>query len=276
MILKFTKSHGLGNDFIILNALDEPIELSRPQIKQIADRHLGIGFDQLLILSHSTMAAADFKYRIFNADGGEVEQCGNGVRCIARFIGENKLCDKEILCLESQAGLITVELRSDDTIKVDMGKPNLAPASIPFKRDVQEKNYCLNLFEQELTIMAVSMGNPHAIIIVDDVAKADVATVGARVEKHRDFPEKVNVEFVEVVTRETIKLRVYERGVGETLACGSGACAAVVAGIINGILDSCVTVELLGGYLTISWQGDESSVFMSGPAVSVFEGIIEL
>lgn len=276
MILNFTKSHGLGNDFIILNALDKPIELSSQQIKQLADRHLGIGFDQLLILSHSAIAAADFKYRIFNADGSEVEQCGNGVRCITRFIDENKLCNKKILCLESLAGLVTVELRSDNAIKVDMGKPNLVPASIPFKRDVQENNYSLDLFEQELTIMAVSMGNPHAIIIVDDVAKADVATLGARVAKHRDFPEQVNVEFMEVMNRETIKLRVFERGVGETLACGSGACAAVVAGIINGILDNCVTVKLLGGHLTISWQGGESSVFMSGPAVSVFEGIIEL
>lgn len=276
MILKFTKSHGLGNDFVILNALDKPIELSKPQIKHIADRHLGIGFDQLLILSHSALAKADFKYRIFNADGGEVEQCGNGVRCITRFISENKLCDKELLCLESQAGLVSVELRGDDTIRVDMGEPNLVPANIPFNRNVQEKNYSLDLFEQELTIMVVSMGNPHAIILVDDVAKANVVTLGARIAKHRDFPEQVNVEFVEIVNRKLIKLRVYERGVGETLACGSGACAAVVAGIINGILDSCVTVELPGGYLKISWQGDGSSVFMSGPAVSVFEGTIEL
>ncbi|MES2204378.1 MAG: diaminopimelate epimerase [Pseudomonadota bacterium] len=273
-LLKFTKMHGLGNDFAVFDAISQKIEFSTQVIQMLADRHFGIGFDQLLTIEPGQAGVSDFHYRIFNADGSESGQCGNGVRCVARFLIEKKLTDKKNLKLSAKAGIMEIEVNDFENIRVNMGLPLLEPHQIPMEMPYRATQYVLSLFETEQKIMAVSMGNPHAVIRVDTIETAPVATLGERIGHHAAFPERTNVEFMQIMSRNKIKLRVYERGAGETLACGTGACAAVVAGIINQWLDNQVDVELPGGTLKIEWQGVGHPVMMTGPAVTVYEGVI--
>lgn len=268
--------HGLGNDFAVFDNISQKLDLTTQTIQYLADRHFGIGFDQLLIIELGQPGISDFHYRIFNADGSESGQCGNGVRCVAQFLKEKDLTDKKNLRLSAKAGVMQVEFIDVDHIRVNMGLPILEPKKIPLDMPYQSRQYVLNLFETEQKIMSVSMGNPHAIILVNDVETAPVLTLGKRIGNHAAFPERSNVEFMQIIDKNKIKLRVYERGVGETLACGTGACAAVVAGIINGWLDHYVEVELPGGLLKIEWQGENHSVMMTGPAVTAYEGEIEM
>ena len=276
MKLKFTKMHGLGNDFIVLNAMTQPIELSAEQIQALSDRHFGIGFDQLLLVEPPRQSDMDFRYRIYNADGNEVEHCGNGARCFALYVREQGLTDKDRIAVETSNGTIELSLRPDGWVIVNMGAPRLEPADIPFLADSRATRYNLNVDGRDYTIGALSMGNPHAVLRVDSVADAPVAELGARIQSHPRFPQSVNVGFMEVVLPDQIRLRVFERGVGETLACGTGACAAVVAGCLQGWLRSPVRVELAGGALQIEWSGEAAPVMMSGPAARVFEGEIEV
>lgn len=276
MLLKFAKMHGLGNDFAVFDAISQKIDFSAQDIQTLADRHFGIGFDQLLTIESGQSGISDFHYRIFNADGSESGQCGNGVRCVARFLIEKKMTTKRKLKLSAKAGVMEVELSDFENIRVNMGLPILEPKQIPMHMPYQATQYILSLFETEQKIMAVSMGNPHAIIHVENVETAPVATLGERIGYHPAFPERTNVEFMQIISRDKIKLRVYERGAGETLACGTGACASVVAGIINQWLDNQVEVELPGGTLKIEWQGVGHPVMMTGPAVTVYEGEIIL
>lgn len=272
--LKFTKMHGLGNDFAVFDAISQKIDFSVQEIQRLSDRHFGIGFDQLLTIELGKLGISDFHYRIFNADGSESGQCGNGVRCVARFLIEKKLTDKKVLKLSAKAGVMSVELGDFDNISVNMGLPLLEPKQIPIEMPYRANQYILPLFETEQKIMAVSMGNPHAILLVENIDKAEVGILGERIAHHTAFPERTNVEFMQIVSRDKIRLRVYERGAGETLACGTGACAAVVAGILNGWLNNDVNVELPGGILKIEWQGEGKAVRMTGPAVAVYEGEI--
>lgn len=275
MTLKFSKMHGLGNDFIVIDAISQHVELTSEQIRFLADHHFGIGCDQLLLVETSAENDIDFKYRIFNADGGEVAQCGNGIRCFAQFVRDKGLTDKTSIAVETQSGVIYPSLQAQGDIRVDMGKPHFKPSEIPFVREQQASSYSLILATGgTIEIGVVSMGNPHAVTIVDDVDTADVATLGPMIEGHKDFPEQVNAGFMQVVSPNEIKLRVFERGVGETLACGTGACAAVVSGIQRGLLAREVKVSLLGGELMITWPDDHDSVSMTGPATQVFDGEI--
>jgi diaminopimelate epimerase len=276
MKLPFTKMQGLGNDFVIFDATRQPLELSAAQIRRIADRHFGIGCDQVLLIEPARLAHTDFHYRIFNADGAEVEQCGNGARCFARFVHERGLSAKPIIPVGTAAGRIVLTLEADGQVTVDMGLPVLEPAQIPFQAAARATTYPLQLAQQSLLISAISMGNPHAVIQVESVDTAAVERLGPVIENHPDFPHRVNVGFMQCIDRRHIRLRVHERGVGETLACGSGACAAVVAGRLQGLLDECVEVELPGGKLMVKWQGEDRPVLMSGPAETVFEGNIDL
>ena len=266
--------HGLGNDFAVFDGISQKLDFSTQNIQYLANRHFGIGFDQLLTIEPGQSGISDFHYRIFNADGSESGQCGNGVRCVARFLIEKKLTNKKTLKLSAKAGVMSVELSDFENIRVNMGLPILEPKQIPIEMPYQATQYILSLFETEQKIMAVSMGNPHAIIHVENVETAPVATLGERIGHHSAFPERTNVEFMQIISRDKIKLRVYERGAGETLACGTGACASVVAGIINQWLDNQVEVELTGGTLKIEWQGIGYPVMMTGPAVTVYEGVI--
>lgn len=276
MQLRFTKMHGLGNDFVVVDATRTPFALDAMRIRQLADRHCGIGFDQLLVVEPATQVGVDFRYRIFNADGGEVEQCGNGARCFARFVHDKGLSAKREIRVETRAGIIAPRLEDDGQVTVDMGVPVLEPAQIPFVADSSAAVQPLEVDGQTLAITALSMGNPHAVQVVASVDAAAVAELGPLIESHPRFPARVNAGFMEVVTADRIRLRVYERGAGETLACGTGACAAVVAGILRGLLASSVRVETRGGELQIAWQGPGTPVLMTGPAVTVFEGEAEL
>mgnify|MGYP006283996933 CR=1 FL=1 len=276
MTLRFTKMHGLGNDFVVVDTFTRPVELTLDQIRFLATRRFGVGCDQVLLVEPPTRADTDFRYRIFNADGSEVEQCGNGARCFARFVADKGLTDKRHIPVETRGGRITLQLEDDGNVTVDMGQPRLEPAEIPFEADRREPVYRLEVDGQPVSIGAVSLGNPHAVLVVDDVDTAPVDTLGPAIESHPRFPNRVNVGFMQVLSPDHVRLRVFERGAGETLACGSGACAAVVAGRIQGLLDERVTVELPGGRLNIRWPGDDAPVMMSGPAVTVFEGQIEL
>ncbi len=271
-MLRFTKMHGLGNDFIVIDGITQQLQLSSDQIRQLGDRHFGIGFDQLLVVEPPNRPDVDFRYRIFNADGGEVEQCGNGARCFARFVRDQRLTNKKVIRVETRKGVIELRVTRDGWVVVNMGVPRLDPAQIPFEADQRSVTYTLEAGGQHCEISAVSMGNPHAVLVVNDVDTAPVETLGPILESHPRFPERVNVGFMQILSRERIRLRVFERGVGETLACGTGACAAVVAGILRGLLDSRVEVELRGGTLVIEWQGDGAPVMMEGPATRVFEG----
>lgn len=275
MKLKFTKMQGLGNDFVVLDGINQPVNLDRQQIRLLADRHFGIGCDQLLLVEKAE-GEADFRYRIFNADGGEVEQCGNGARCFVRFVHDHGLTQKNEIRVETLSGVISPQLEVNGNVTVNMGQPVFEPEEIPFVAEKSAPAYQLELQDKPVTISALSMGNPHAVHVVPDVENAPVAAEGALIEVHPRFPKRVNVGFMQVIDRGHIKLRVFERGAGETLACGTGACAAVVAGINLGLLDHQVVVSTRGGELTISWQGHGEPVWMTGPAVTVFEGEIDL
>ena len=274
MNLQFTKMHGAGNDFMVINAIDTPFQLTTQQIQSLAHRQFGIGFDQLLLVETSKIA--DFKYRIFNADGSEVAQCGNGARCFVRFVIDQHLTEKSEISVETASGIINPKLEENGLITVKMGAPKFAPNEIPFVADTTSTSYSLEVGNQELSISVVSMGNPHAVQIVEDVEIVPVVALGSQIEVHPRFPERVNAGFMQIIDAHHIKLRVFERGSGETLACGTGACAAVVAGIQLGRLQSPVKVSARGGELHIAWQGGNSSVMMTGPAVTVFAGTITL
>lgn len=265
---------GAGNDFMVINAISQAISLSTSQIKQLANRQFGVGFDQLLLVESSSIA--DFKYRIFNADGAEVSQCGNGARCFVKFVVEQGLTKQRAISVETLSGVIHPTLEANGLVTVNMGAPNFSPAAIPFLTDRIAKQYPLVVGDTSVTIAALSMGNPHAVLVTENVDTAPVAHLGAQIEQHARFPMRVNVGFMELVNAHHIKLRVFERGSGETLACGTGACAAVVAGIEMGILQSPVTVSARGGELSISWHGADTPVMMTGPAVTVFTGEIHL
>ncbi|MCQ8183608.1 diaminopimelate epimerase [Methylomonas sp. SURF-1] len=274
--MRFTKMHGLGNDFIVIDAVSQQVDLNAGQVRFLADRHFGVGCDQLLLVEKPISANADFKYRIFNSDGGEVSQCGNGARCFARFVRDKQLCDKEEIVVDTDAGQLVLGIGQDGMVRVNMGVPRHDPAQIPLNAPSQLPIYHVVVDGESIAFVAVSMGNPHAVLIVDDVEQAPVASLGRRLESHEVFPQRANIGFMQVVDRSRIKLRVYERGAAETLACGSGACAAVVAGIEQGLLDSKVNVCLPGGALQIDWSGRGFPVLMTGPAVTVFEGWIRL
>lgn len=276
MQIKFTKMQGIGNDFVVLDARQQPMHLDSDGLQQIADRHFGIGCDQILLLEKSKNPQADVRYRIFNADGGEVEQCGNGARCIARYLHANGLEDKAEIVAETSSGLITLYIELEELVRVNMGVPQFAPADIPLAVPEQADMYSLSLEQGEFPFRAVSMGNPHAILESGDVDTVPITVIGPMIQAHPLFPAGVNVGFMQIVDREHIRLRVYERGAGETLACGSGACAAVVTAFAAGLLDECVNVDLPGGRLQIQWAGDDTPVWMTGPAEFVFQGNIEL
>lgn len=276
MPIKFTKMHGLGNDFIVIDAISQTLALTSAQIRFLADRHFGVGCDQLLLVEKPVSANADFKYRIFNADGSEVAQCGNGARCFARFVRDKNLTAKNEIRVDTDAGQLVLQLNQDGLVSVNMGIPRHAPLQIPVQASAEAKLYHLNIDNVEVNFGAVSMGNPHAVLTVTDIAAAPVQELGEKLESHPFFPERANIGFMQVVNRNQINLRVFERGAGETMACGSGACAAVVIGIEQGLLEPEVKVSLPGGDLQIRWQGRGTPVFMTGAAVSVFEGVIDL
>jgi diaminopimelate epimerase len=275
MILNFSKMHGLGNDFVVFDGVNQSVALTATQVRAIADRRFGVGCDQVLLVEPPRSADTEFHYRIFNADGGEVEQCGNGARCFARFVHDKGLTDSREIVVGTAAGRIHLYLEDNAMVRVDMGQPELSPPRIPFDADSQAAVYDLDVDGETLEIGAVSMGNPHAVLLVDDVATAAVAHLGPLIESHRCFPQRVNAGFMAVRSPSEIDLRVYERGAGETLACGTGACAAVVSGRVRGLLDERVHVHLPGGELVISWRGIGSPVWMSGPAVEVFQGTLD-
>jgi diaminopimelate epimerase len=275
-MINFTKMQGLGNDFVVIDAISQTIDLLPDQIRRLSDRHFGIGFDQLLLVERPVSSNADFKYRIFNADGSEVSQCGNGARCFARFVRDKGLSDKDAVCVDTNAGQLTLYLNQDGLVTVNMGVPRHAPEEIPLQADQEAKFYTLLINGTEKAFGAVSMGNPHAVIQVNDIKTAPVKEIGELLESHAIFPERANIGFMQVLDRNHIKLRVYERGAGETLACGSGACAAVVVGMEQNLLDQDVVVELPGGILNIKWLGRGEPVLMTGAAESVFDGIVNL
>lgn len=276
MLVEFTKMHGLGNDFLVLDLISQRVYLDALTIQRLADRHFGIGFDQLLIVEPPDLPNADFKYRIFNADGSEVEQCGNGVRCFARFVHERQLTTKTKIKVQTKAGIVEPELGENGWVRVNMGYPKFLPQEIPFLAEEPENLYDIDLANNEkLTIDVVNMGNPHAVTIVPDVITADVPRIGPQVESHARFPQRVNAGFMQIIDEKHARLRVFERGVGETLACGTGACAAAVSGMRRGLLSSNVEIELAGGKLQIEWkEGDV--VWMTGPTATVYEGRLDL
>jgi diaminopimelate epimerase len=264
MKLAFTKMHGAGNDFVVVDATQQPFSLTQGQIRKIADRHLGVGCDQILVVERPRAAGADFRYRIFNADGGEVEQCGNGARCFVKFVHGKGLTSKREIQVETLSGRIVPRLEADGEVSVNMGPPT--------NPEVEK----LDVKGETAEVAILSIGNPHAVQVVGDVAGAPVTTQGPQLEHHPRFPNRVNAGYMQVLDRHRIALRVWERGAGETLSCGTGACAAVVSGIVRGLLDSPVRVETRGGALTISWAGGDNAVWMKGPAVTVYEGTLEI
>lgn len=274
--MNFSKMHGLGNDFMVIDSITQNVHLSPETIKRLADRHTGIGFDQLLLVEPPYTPDTDFHYRIFNADGTEVEQCGNGARCFARFVKLKGLTKKNILKVSTQKGIIVLTVNADETVKVNMGEPSFEPSRVPFKAIKEEKTYIIRAQEQTVLCGVASMGNPHCVIQVDDVITAQVTTLGPILESHERFPERANIGFMQIVDRGHIRLRVFERGVGETQACGTGACAAVAVGIRQGILDNKVNVNLPGGELSIEWKGTGFPLYMTGSATHVYDGFISL
>lgn len=274
--MQFSKMHGLGNDFVVVDAITQNIYFSPELIKRLADRNRGIGFDQMLVVEPPYDPEQDFHYRIFNADGSEVAQCGNGARCFARFVTLKGLTNKKDISVSTQKGKMLLSVLEDNKVRVNMGEPIWEPAKIPFTANKFEKNYILRTALQTLLCGAVSMGNPHCVVQVEDIQQANVAQLGPLLENHERFPERVNVGFMQVVNPAHIKLRVYERGAGETQACGSGACAAVAVGIMQGLLDNAVQVDLPGGSLVIEWAGVGSPLFMTGEATHVYDGVIKL
>ncbi len=276
MRLKFTKMQGAGNDFVVIDAYTQSIQLTTEQIRHIANRFFGVGCDQLLMVEKSQTPNADFRYRIFNADGSEVQQCGNGARCFVKFVVEKGLTNKHEIDVETASGIITLALQQDGLVTVNMGAPRFQPNQIPFSAEAETLQYLLTLNNQSVKIAVASMGNPHAVTLVQNVDTYDVKGIGPQIESHARFPEHVNAGFMQVLNAHEIRLRVYERGSGETLACGTGACAAVVSGIRLGELQSPVLVHTRGGDLNISWAGSDNPVMMTGPAEIVFEGEIEV
>jgi diaminopimelate epimerase len=275
-LLSFTKMHGLGNDFMVVDAISQPFRLSPETIRELANRNFGIGFDQLLVVEPPGLPDVDFRYRIFNSDGSEVEQCGNGARCFARFVRDQRLTNKKVIRVQTAKGVIELRSGKGGLITVDMGVPELNPPAIPFAADCRKDVYTVEVGQETVELTALSMGNPHGVLLVDNVDTASVAELGPRLENHPRFPARANIGFLQILDRGRVRLRVFERGAGETLACGSGACAAVVAGRLRGLLDARVDVELLGGHLMVEWQGEGSPVMMEGSATSVFEGQLRL
>lgn len=276
MKVKFTKMHGAGNDFVVIDAINQRIELTASQVREIADRHLGVGCDQLLLVERPTREDADFRYRIFNANGSEVEQCGNGARCFVRFVHDHGLTQQREIRVETLNGLITPRLEADGRVTVNMGAPQFEPETIPFIAAQRALTYALEVDGIIVDVSVLSMGNPHAVQIVDNVDTAPVVQMGALIESHPRFPRHVNAGFMQIVDAGHIRLRVFERGSGETLSCGSGACAAVVAGITRGLLQAEVEVETRGGILSLAWAGGDSPVWMTGPTATVFEAELTL
>jgi len=276
MKIRFTKMHGLGNDFVVLDAIRQKIDLTACQFKRLADRRLGVGCDQVLVVERPSGPDIDFRYRIFNADGGEVEQCGNGARCFVKFVRDNGYTQAKRIRVETAGGIIVPEIDDSGEVTVDMGVPRFAAAAIPFVGGTDDVVQPLDVAGETIAISVVSMGNPHAVQVVPDLDAAPVATQGALLEHHRRFPQRVNAGYMQVVDRATIRLRVWERGAGETLACGTGACAAVVSAVRRGLVDSPVRVETRGGWLTIAGKGPDGGVLMTGPATTVFEGEWEI
>jgi diaminopimelate epimerase len=285
MKLKFTKMHGAGNDFVVIDAINQQVEFTPEQWRRLGDRRFGVGADQILVVERPAVPGVDFRYRIFNSDGGEVEQCGNGSRAFVRFVVDKGLTRERSIRVQTMSGIIAPRLEDDGSVTVDMGAPRLEPAEVPFDRaglsgqpEARDTLWPLALpgAGQDVFVSVVSMGNPHAVQVVDDVDTAPVLETGPLIETHPRFPKRVNAGFMQVVDRHHIRLRVFERGVGETLACGTGSCAAVVAGIRRGLLDSPVRVSARGGELSIAWAGEGQPVYLSGPAVTVFEGEIEI
>ncbi len=276
MLVRFTKLHGLGNDFMVLDLVTQRVKLSPRMVRKLGDRHFGVGFDQLLIVEPPSDPDVDFRYRIFNADGSEVENCGNGARCFAKFVHDKRLSGKNEILVETAKGRARLRLRSDRQVEVDMGAPVLAPAEVPFQAAERAACYDIEVDGERYEISAVSMGNPHGVLLVEDVDSAPVATLGPKLERHPRFPAKANIGFMQLLSRNEIRLRVFERGAGETMACGTGACGAVVAGILRGLLDDTVKVQLPGGELEIQWRGEGQPVIMTGPATTVYEGQIFL
>lgn len=275
MRLKFTKMQGLGNDFVVIDAVNQSVCLSPAQRRLLADRHFGVGCDQILLVE-GAVGDADFRYRIYNADGGEVEQCGNGARCFVRYVHDRGMTQKNEIRVETSGGLIIPRLEANGEVSVNMGTPKFEPQQIPFIAERRAMTYSIDISGRQVEISAVSLGNPHAVQLVEDIDGAPVITEGALIENHPSFPKRVNAGYMQVVDRAHIRLRVYERGAGETLACGTGACAAVVTGIERGLLQSTAQVNMRGGDLTVRWEGEGQPVWMTGPAVTVFDGEIEL
>jgi diaminopimelate epimerase len=276
MLLRFTKMHGLGNDFMVVDLISQRVHLSPEQIRYLGNRNTGVGFDQLLLVETPHSPDVDFRYRIFNSNGTEVEHCGNGARCFAKFVHDQRLTGKRDISVQTSNGRIMLKMRDDHAVEVDMGEPVLQPDQVPFEATTQAPSYSLEQDGHNYTLGVVSMGNPHAVLVVDDVASAPVFELGSKLEQHPRFPNKANIGFMQIIDRNTIKLRVFERGVGETKACGTGACAAVVVGQQQGLLDTNVTTQLTGGNLAIQWQGPGHHLFMDGPATQVYEGQIKL
>ena len=275
MKYKFTKMHGLGNDFVLIDCVNQSVNLSLDQLRNIANRRIGIGCDQILLIERAE-SDADFRYRIFNSDGGEVEQCGNGARCLVSYIYDKGMTQKKEISVETLGGIIFPKLEINGEVTVNMGTPKFEPKEIPFVADKRMLTYLLEVNEKQIEFSILSMGNPHAVQVVEDINQSPVLVEGSLIESHSRFPKHVNAGYMQIVNREHINLRVYERGAGETLSCGTGACAAVVAGITRGLLDSKVTVRTTGGNLSIYWEGGNNPVWMTGPAISVFDGEIEL
>jgi diaminopimelate epimerase len=276
MLMKFTKMHGLGNDFVVIDAVTQNVRVSAAMARRLADRKTGIGCDQVLVVEPPSEVDIDFNYRIFNSDGAEVEQCGNGARCLARFVHDRRLTGKNPIRVKTANRVIELEMGDKNLVSVDMDIPELEPAKIPFEAAEKALLYPIDVDGQSYQVAAVSMGNPHAVLRVDDIDSAPVAELGAKIESHQRFPNRVNVGFMQIVNRNEIKLRVFERGVGETEACGSGACAAAVAALQQGLVDSPVTMQLTRGSLKIDWQGEGQGLIMTGPAATVFHGRIRI
>ena len=274
--MKFTKMHGLGNDFVVIDALTQNVRVTASMARRLGNRTLGIGCDQILVVEPPSDPNIDFNYRIFNSDGGEVEQCGNGARCLARFVKDRRLTGKSTIRVKTMNRVMELRINADNLVSVDMGIPALAPAEIPFQADESANLYAIDIGGNRYQIAAISMGNPHGILQVDDVQTAPVSELGPQLECHERFPNRVNAGFMQVIDRQQLKVRVFERGAGETQACGSGACAAAVAAIQQELVDSPVTVHLTGGDLTIDWQGEGQPLIMTGPAITVFHGRIRI
>jgi diaminopimelate epimerase len=274
--MKFTKMHGLGNDFVVIDAVTQNVHVTAAMAKRLSDRHLGIGCDQVLVVEPPSDKTLDFDYKIFNSDGGEVGQCGNGARCLARFIRDRRLSGKETVQVKTMNRVISLTINKDKLVSVDMGIPGLEPSDVPFVESTRSSVYAININNEQFDIAAISMGNPHAVLFVDNLDRAPVNVIGQELQSHDKFPKQVNVGFAQIINRQHLKLRVYERGVGETRACGTGACAAAVAAIQQGLMDSAVRVELTGGDLHINWPGEGQPLIMTGSAVTSYQGHIKI